>query len=283
VDRPAGLIDVAPTILDYLHVPAPPSFEGRSLLPALDPKNAVEPAAVYAENVYTHDAFGWAALHSLRAGKYKYIAAPRPELYNLEQDPQELHNLAAQQPAEAISLRRQLANLIARNASRRSAAASAGTVSPEKAAVLKSLGYLAPGPRAALTADGPDPKDRLTEYGLYEQAQHEVMSGRHANAVRILRQLLDRDPGNTLARRDLGIAYNAQGSYAEARTSLQQVLAVAPSDFVSHFELGMADEHLGLFPEALEQLGIACRMAPQSGGCDRELKGVEEKAKAAQK
>jgi hypothetical protein len=39
VDQPVALLDLAPTVLDFLGVPSPPSFEGRSLLPALQGKD----------------------------------------------------------------------------------------------------------------------------------------------------------------------------------------------------------------------------------------------------
>lgn len=271
-DSPAGLVDVAPTILDFLHLPAPPSFVGRSLLQAPTPGN---PAPVYAESAYSHDAFGWSELRSLRLGKYKYIAAPHPELYNLEEDPNERHNLVARQPVEARSLERQLAKLLASQTSR--PPVSLGMVLPEKVAALESLGYLGRGPGGPRAAAGPDPKDRLAEYKLYERAQDEILSGRTGSGMAILRQLLARDPKNTLARRDLGVACNAEASYGEARANLQQVLAVAPTDFVAHFELGLADEHLGIFSEALEHLRTACGMAPHSDGCLRELNAVQEK------
>jgi choline-sulfatase len=267
--HPAGLIDVAPTILDFLKIPAPPSFAGRSLL--RDSANA----AVYSESLYSHDAFGWSPLRSLRSGPYKYIAAPQPELYNLADDPKERTNLIAKQPDEARSLQSDLAKLMAARAPEPSGAAAA--VSPEKMAALKSLGYLAPGSRAPIDTGGADPKRRLAEYALYEKAEDEILSGRNAGAISILRQILADDPKNTLARRDLGIAYNALAQYANARTNLQQVVAAAPDDFMAHFVLGLADEHLDLLKDAAEQLRIACRIAPESGGCQRELKTVEQK------
>ena len=273
--QPAGLIDVAPTILDFLHLPAPPSFAGRSLLKALDSGKASSPAAVYSESDYSHDAFGWASLRSLRAGKYKYIDAPRPELYDLEADPRERRNAIAAHPAEARSLRDQLASLLA--SQRSQPPASNGAIPPERLAALKSLGYLAPGPQSPGKTSGPDPKDRLREYRLYEQAQDEILSGRSADAVLILRQMVDRDPRNTLARRDLGVAYLNQALYAKARASLLQVVATAPADFVARFELGVADEHAGRFSEALEQLRAACLIAPRAGGCRRELEAVQHK------
>jgi choline-sulfatase len=266
--QPGGLIDVAPTILDFLKLPVPASFAGHSLL------KAEQQRPVFSESDYSHDAFGWSALRSLRVGKLKFIAAPRPELYDLEQDPGERNSLFPSHPAEARSLQAQLATLMAAHASDRAAPAP---ISPEKMAALKSLGYLAPSPRTRGIA-GADPKDRLSEYVLYERAQDDILSGRNASAIAILRRILASDAKNTLVRRDLGVAYNAQAEYAKARENLEQVVAAAPGDFVAHFELGIAEEHLGLLSDAIEQLRAACSIAPQSAGCRHELETVEQKA-----
>ena len=87
VTEPAGLIDVAPTILDALRLPAPPSFDGISF------SRPWTRAPSYSESVYARDTFRWAALRSLREGRWKYIEAPHAELFDLEKDPKEQSNL----------------------------------------------------------------------------------------------------------------------------------------------------------------------------------------------
>jgi hypothetical protein len=42
--------------------------------------------------------FGWSDLRAWRDGRYKYVRAPRPELYDLQADPGEEHDLAAREP-----------------------------------------------------------------------------------------------------------------------------------------------------------------------------------------
>jgi arylsulfatase A-like enzyme len=269
VKEPAGLIDVAPTILDFLRLPVPPSFEGNSLLGTH--------GAVYGESRHAHDAFGWAPLRSLRAGAYKYIEAPRPELYNLDADPSEQHNLFVQGSPKAVELEGQLAKLLARYAPKRPAAP--GDTSPQTRALLDSLGYLSAGPRAALGASGADPKDRLPEYRLYEDAQMALYNRRLNEALAILIRLLARDPHNALARRDLAGTYLDLKEYGNARANLQQVLAAAPDDYVTEFQLGLSDEHLGLMKEAEEHLQAACRIAPEAQQCRHELESVEQKLK----
>jgi choline-sulfatase len=255
-----GLIDVAPAILDFLHIPAPPSFEGRSLL------NNDAQRAVFTESVYSHDAFGWAALRSLRVGPLKYIDAPKPELYDLTKDPKELTNLFAQNPTEALPLRRRLESLLARYAPKTTTSAQ---VSPDTKAALGSLGYLSAGPRSV--ASGADPKDRLPQFQLYEKAENQLLSGNPDAAIATLKQILSQDPMNTLAQRDLGVAYVAKGLYPQARTALERVVATAPDDYVGQFELGLTFEHLGLMKEAREHLQAACKISPGAEQCKKEL------------
>src|SRR5580658_3841667 len=114
VEEPVGLIDVAPTVLGFLHIDTPTSFHGVNLLNAA-------PRAVYSESMYTRDAFQWAPLRGLRAGSRQYIQAPRPELYDLQGDSRELTNVIGTDAAEAHSLADQLAKLLTQFAPKRNA------------------------------------------------------------------------------------------------------------------------------------------------------------------
>ena len=195
-DRPGGLMDVAPTVLDFLQLAAPPSFEGHSLLSVSGPRG------IYSESLYAYDGFGWSPLRSLRQGRYKYIDAPAPELYNLAADPREQTNLWAREPARAGALKSELRELLAGHAPKQPA--SPANISPRTRALLASLGYLSGGRRAAGGGALPDPKERLAEYRLYERAQAALYDRRLKAAASIFRRILTRDPKNTLARRDLG-------------------------------------------------------------------------------
>ena len=266
--EPVGLIDVAPTILDYVHIPAPATFAGTSLLTAA-------PHAVYAESVHTHDAFGWAALRSLRVGDWKYIGAPTPELYDLGADPGETRNLAKTWPARTADLKAQLSQLLTRYAPARSAPAQ--TNSPQTQAQLRSLGYLAPGAPSTSSAEGPDPKDRMVEFRLYEDAQAALYNGRVTQATAMLQQLLARDPNNTLARRDLGSCYVERKMWAQARAAFERVLEKVPDDYVAHYELGLTYRNLGQPQEAKRHLEIACRIAPEARQCRQALDSITDK------
>ncbi len=305
--QPAGLIDVAPSILDFLKLAAPPEFSGASLLAAA-PSGQDDGRAVVSESVYPRDAFHWAPLRTIRAGAYQYIDAPRPELYDLSRDFDQRRNLAAENPAMDAKLRARLAEIMTRYTVRPAGATPA--ISAQRRRALESLGYLG-GSRAGGGSSGADPKDKLPEYNLFEKALAAMYAGRHQEAVTGFRRLLAGDSRNSLARyyladaclragqsasalrewenllrmdpeyvpaaEALGAWWMGREDYAKARAYFQKALAAAPRDSTALAEEGVAEMRLGLLPEALEHLQDACRLAPDLPQCGRELREVEEK------
>jgi arylsulfatase A-like enzyme len=105
----AQLLDVAPTLAGAAKVAAPPDWQGRDLF-----SNAPAPEALFQEEDHEGN-----VLHSIRAGKWKLIVAnennPRGlapmELYDLQADPKETKNLAAEQSEVVAKLSGELAAL----------------------------------------------------------------------------------------------------------------------------------------------------------------------------
>ena len=100
----AGLVDVAPSILQALHLAIPDAMQGQSLLPRMQSEKmrrlgeqggTDSQRAIYSESGYGHLSFGWSALKSWRTGSYLYVNAPERELYDQTADPAATHNLAA--------------------------------------------------------------------------------------------------------------------------------------------------------------------------------------------
>jgi choline-sulfatase len=159
-------VDLFPTVMDLLGLASrTPHVSGRSVAPALrgDPLPD-EPA--FAESLVPLIHYGWSDLRSVRDGRWKYILAPRAELYDLDRDPGELVNLADREPARARALRAGLEQrLRAEQTAARSAPATA-VVTPDLLEKLGALGYVSPGASAEPSARGADPKDKLEEYKL---------------------------------------------------------------------------------------------------------------------
>jgi arylsulfatase A-like enzyme/thioredoxin-like negative regulator of GroEL len=306
VEAPAGLIDVAPTVLSFLGIPPPANFCGHSLLELATGRNS-PPRDVYSESFYAHDKFGWAALRSLRQGDYQYVDAPRPELYDLKHDPAELHNLLPGQTALAASYRERLAALVARYRSApEGGGATATAVAPGAAENMRSLGYLEiTAPQAALDNSGVDPKDRLFEYKRYLLAGHLGRTGKADEAAAEYQAILADDPRNLpayieLARSDvalhqyldgvsklaaalkldphnveaeelLGDIWLTTGNPGRAAAEFHQLLTFAPQDYEAHFGLGLLAARRGQAIEATEHFRAALAANPHSAEAHYQL------------
>lgn len=87
--RPVGLIDVYPTLVELCGLPAKKELQGRSLLPLLkDPQTAWDHPALTTQHLGNH---------SVRTGCWRLIRYVNgdTELYDMQADPNEWHNLAA--------------------------------------------------------------------------------------------------------------------------------------------------------------------------------------------
>jgi arylsulfatase A-like enzyme/Tfp pilus assembly protein PilF len=215
---------VAPTLLKLAGISDRISaqFDTASLLP----KPKLD--AAYSETMYPFSSFGWSPLHSLEAGDYHYIEAPRPELYNVRNDPRETHNLIAEQPAIAATLKQQLRD----RASVRASAGSKSAASVDDATVekLRALGYLAyrsPVPASALDKL-PDPKDKVGELEAILTASDAFNVGDFARGQALLEPLQTSDPHLYLIPFMLGEAALRQQNWAEASERLQRALELNP-------------------------------------------------------
>src|SRR5439155_25633477 len=97
-----SLVDVMPTILDLVGASSS-GLDGVSLVPLLTGKGAWRDREAYSESLYPMR-FGRSALRALRDGRFKFIDAPRPELYDLESDPTEQRNLFVERSALALAM-----------------------------------------------------------------------------------------------------------------------------------------------------------------------------------
>jgi len=171
VSEPVRIVDVMPTVLDILGESAAPAIDGQTLVPLMTGAGRGSRLPVYSESRYGFDRFGWSPLSALHEGRFKLILAPRPELYDLESDPNEAVNLYQQRADLAASMATELKALgQPARVSRPSLPVDAAT-----RARLAALGYVsasAPAPgNPTPTLD--DPKDHIDLYQrLMQSDQH---------------------------------------------------------------------------------------------------------------
>src|SRR5581483_7273837 len=176
--------------------------------------------------------FGWAPLRSVREQGFKFIEAPRPELYNLQLDPAELNNTYEPWSDAVKRLRALLAELHSKDSQLHGSRAAIPTDTLNE---LKALGYLGPADAGTTTNVPlpsllPDPKDRIHEQNLLHAAMIDSSEGRTDEAQRNLLRVLDIHPKSPIALRELGELEIAKGKYAQAVRHLRSALEQRPND-----------------------------------------------------
>ncbi|MGH9419712.1 MAG: sulfatase-like hydrolase/transferase, partial [Thermoanaerobaculia bacterium] len=200
---PVRSVDITPTVLNVLGLPPNKAADGQSLLDALQGKKNPPQLAQYSESLLSEVGFGMAPLFAVRDDGYKFIRAPRPELYDLRADPHELNNLYSTQPRVAARLNNELTSIM--NESQRHAVkASASPMTRETEESLQALGYLAPhGERTGM--QGMDPKDGLPIHNKLEDARHWAQRGEWQRAEPLVLEVLAATPRNVSALNVLGL------------------------------------------------------------------------------
>jgi tetratricopeptide (TPR) repeat protein len=242
-----------PTILSLAGVTPPPGLDGRDLGPLLAGRDAEE-RPVYSESFLPQRNYGWAPLRAVRAGGFKLIDAPRPELYDLGRDPGEQENLHPASPGRAKEMAAALADL--RRGMKKPGAAPAQTppMDEETRARLRSLGYLGggSGPPAYDEARArTDPKDGVELHEKIAAAQG--LAGRHETdaARRLLEEIVIEDGAIAEAHVMLGEIAIADGQPERAIARFQRALALSPNQERSLFGLAKAYAATGRAEEAL--------------------------------
>jgi choline-sulfatase len=146
------LIDIMPTALALLGVDALPAH-GVDLRPLM--RGERRDLEAYAESTYP-ERFGWSPLFALRERRFKYIEAPRAELYDLAVDPFEARNIVRERPELAAAMRGRLEAL--RGLERPGSRAGA-PLDPSLRERLASLGYVTAASGHHQGGARPDPKD----------------------------------------------------------------------------------------------------------------------------
>ncbi len=271
--RTARHVDLLPTFLTALGLEVPADLPGRSLLAPAEG----HPDITLFEALSGNLDYGWAPLRGVLRGADKLIALPVPELYDLEEDPQEARNLFREQQGSA----RELARLLPAESDWPPAS---GAISAEDAARLESLGYLGgPTVRKERYTPEDDPKNlvgldhkvaRMLELAIRGDAAAAIALGREVlaarptmgvvyvhlstlliqagepmQAIEVMRRAESRGVAGRELQRQLGLTLVQAGRPREALAVLEP-LAEGDADVEAGNHLALALARLGRSAEA---------------------------------
>ncbi|MEO7974896.1 MAG: sulfatase-like hydrolase/transferase, partial [Thermoanaerobaculia bacterium] len=260
----ATLADVTPTVLALAGLEPEAGLDGIDLFARREPA----PRTLAAISETPRRRLGWASLVAIREGPWKYILAPRPELYRLADDPHELADLLPREPAAAADLDRAARSVAA---SLHRVLEKRGTTEPgaEERARLAALGYLQgsadPSPRGA------DPKDAIGFLAGLDRANQLLGEGRLAEAEAAFRAFADREPPPLAALEGLGRIALLQGRKAAAEQSYARLATLDPESVTALAQLvGLASER-GDLALAVDRARQLVHLVPRDGSASRLL------------
>ena len=218
-------VDLVPTILDLVKAPVPGNLHGRSLKTLLDGTGHLPEEPVYAETLYGRTHFGWSELTTLFDGRYRYIKAPREELYDLARDPHERENLA-------------------------------GTGATPERALRAALDRLVAGPANAADEDtggaGSDPKDKAEVLETYRAALGLAAGRKWGPAIALLQGIVKQDDGLVEVWGQIAAFAMVMDRYDLAADAYRHVVMLEPSKAGGHLGAASALLRLHKMDEALE-------------------------------
>lgn len=250
-------VDIFPTITEMAGIKAPPT-QGRSLVGLMLGKKEKELPA-YCESLSPNLHYGWSPLLSLRTSRFKFIDAPRPELYDLKQDPKELTDVQNRYPEVGLNLKKELEALVER-ISFGAPEPQAANLDSETVQRLAALGYIGASVKIKTrpAKDLADPKDKLEVYELIQQAGDFINHEKYGEAVGNLERALSLEPGIPQALLLLSTCYLELGKKEEAKKLLDEILRQDPNSLQALISLanilleeGRDEEVISLSKKAL--------------------------------
>ncbi len=252
-------IDVTPTVLDLLGLPALEDVEGVSLKGLLTGQQQEVDLLSYGESLELSHAFAVSPLRFIREGKWKYIHKVNPELYDLTRDPKELTNRAAAEPERVAYFQQRLAEMLA--SAEPSRGDSLTVLDDATRAQLVALGYTAPvavstieNEVESLAVEGTDPSSKSRDVEILARAQGFLIAEKYEEAHVAFTGLLERTPDSAHLLGLMGKVLEGLERYDEAEASYRKAIAIVPNSTDYNMSLIAVLEEQGRVDEAVEPM-----------------------------
>ncbi len=263
-------VDIAPAVVQSCGFPSADTstFQGQSLLGLVERGSASAPRYGYSESLYPGNFFGSHPLLGVQTQRYHYIRAPKEELYDLEQDPQESVNILSEKRSVAHALREYLQGGLTRFRPPAGEADQGAVTDPETIEKLRSLGYVSltrpRRPGAEFDPAAPDPKDTIGAYNRVMRAVELSGKGRFREASAILADLAKKHPKDYLLPFLQGETHLQDGNARAARGYFRRALELNPTFDQAAISLGRAAYNAEENAEAANAYELAVHLNPHN-------------------
>lgn len=288
-------VDLAPTLLDLAGFQNDLKSQGISLKKSIEQMK--DPGVTSAsESLYPKVNLGWSELRGVENNQFHFIDAPRPELYDVVNDPGETKNLINQRSAIAGDLRNELNQLYQGSSSAQKS--NQPEMDAETKERLASLGYVSGSNPGSNQTSQIDPKDKMKVWNDIQSGIFEFGNGNYPNAVKIFESVLKTDNSipivydnlcssylrlenwekakscimDALQRGinfpalhvNLGLIYHKDKKYSEAQKEFLDALSADPSNTSAHYYLANTLRASGQHEQALVEYQKALELSPDN-------------------
>jgi choline-sulfatase len=222
-------VDLFPTLLELIAAEKVAN-DGSSLIPLITGKGNDSTRYSYAETLYPNS-FKWSALYSIRNEQWKYIEAPKSELYDISKDPEEKINVMNNYPEKAVSLQTRL-----KQAQENEKTSQTQFVEKETQEKLQALGYVSSYMKMDKNAKLPDPKDTIDYWLELRRAQY-LLKNAPEEGIQILLALLQKDTYSAVYASTLSSYYQKNNEWDKAITYINEAIKRDDSNYYYWYDL----------------------------------------------
>ena len=250
VETQVRLLDIAPTIVDFVRLDRTEQMQGTSLLPLVAEPGRSERLVCYSDTLVPQHSLNYSPLRSLRTNDWKFILAPRNELYELSGDPDEIFNLAGIDESRVQAMRQEMWDLIAESPPPPGGRGSWRTPDSEEVRKLAALGYVSstsmndPSLTTGSELDhfepvGLHPRDRLEVIESWAAGLGAYRVGDYVQAEKLYRRFMELEPDNAFGPSYLGRVLMQLKRYDEAIEMFRRSVQMSPDNYLDYSSLGM--------------------------------------------
>lgn len=265
VQEQVRLVDLAPTILEFVELERTDQMQGTSLLPFVADPTLDMRLPCYSDTMVPQNALNYSPLRSLRVDGWKYILSPRSELYHVAEDHREVFNLVQLEAQRAGRMKQELREIIAQSPEPVAGRGEVRALDEDEARQLAALGYLGTNldyvDRSASELDhfepeGISPRDRMEVVECWANGLGAFNAGQFEVAEKFYRRFLELEPASALAASFLGKCLISQQRTDEAIAMFRLVEELKPDGYEHRRTLGNLLALNGEYAEAMQRYRV---------------------------